>query len=103
MTDVGHPDGLTAGSRRAGNTLADRNTPILHDVLLVAYGEAVDEHLASLIEQHHGENLIIDKPLDQRGYFGENTVQIERGIDLFTDFRKRGEDALGQLLSQFGF
>ncbi len=73
---------------------------MLGDLRAVADGEAVIE-IAGVVEEHDGEDFVVDEALDESGGAGEDFVEVERGVNLLADFDQDGQ-GLGGVLLRFG-
>ena len=91
--DIADANGMSGGRGGAGNSLPDGDAKIFCEAGGIADGETVDEIVA--VDHENAEEFVVDVTLDEDGSVRENLVEIERGVDLFADFRKGGDDFCG--------
>src|SRR5262249_49678643 len=88
--DIADADGLPGGCGGAGDSLADGDAQIFGQARRVADGKTMLEGRGGFIDHKHAEKFIVDVALDKNGSVRENLVKVQRGVDLFADFREGG-------------
>ena len=88
---ITHANRLAGSRRRADNSLAHRNSPVVHNFLPMSDGKPEIHLVRAFFGQQHGEHLVVNQALDERRRIGQHLVQIQRCVDLLADLRQNRE------------
>ena len=88
--DVIEEDGLAGKRHLADNAIADGNAHPL-DLGCVADLEPGAQLVGAVVEQEDGEDAVMDDRAHQLGGAAEQGLQIERGVERFTQLQQIGD------------